>query len=86
MDDAATAARKRHQLRTWRRRQIPAIAEAVAKRQLRNPVGRRLRVLSVPPEVADAIDEAVAEAASGDSGDDGASMDDVDELPADAGL
>lgn len=65
---------------------MPAIAQAVAKRQVRNPVGQRLRVLSVPPEVADAIDEAVADAAGGDAGDDGASMDDVDELPADAGL
>ncbi len=77
-------ARKRHQLRTWRRRQLPAIGQAVAARQAKNPIGRRLRVLSVPPEVADAIDEAVAEAARDDA-DDGASIDD-DELPVDVGL
>lgn len=65
---------------------LPQIAEVVAARQAANPISRRLRVLPVPPGVVDAIDEAVADVASRDADDDGASMDDVDELPADAGL
>lgn len=62
------AARKRHQLLTWRRRQLPKVARALAARG-------DLRLIASADLDADV-----------DVPDDGAGVDEVDELPTDAGL
>ena len=64
MSDSA-AARKRHQLLAWRRRQLPRIARVVADRG-------DVRLIASPADIVEA--------------DDGVAVDDVDDLPSDAGL